>query len=131
MTTTPEVRTAVDLAIDQIHEQFASHDIDVEREPGGGATIVVGDVEIGEQYEPSATWLGFRVSAAYPNADVYPHYIGTVSRRDGKPHGDAVQNVTWRDRSALQISRRSNGWNPRRDTAALKAVKVLAWLADQ
>ncbi|WP_328531261.1 hypothetical protein OG984_09080 [Nocardioides sp. NBC_00368] len=125
------MRTAVDVAIDQIHEQFATHAVDVVREPGGDATIIIDEVMIGEQYEPSTTWLGFRISAAYPNADVYPHYLGPVSRRDGAAHGDAFQNVIWRDRSALQISRRSNGWNPRRDTAALKAVKVLAWLADQ
>jgi len=131
VTTTPEVRTAVDLAIDQIREQFAAQAIDVERVPVGDATIIINDVVIGEQYEPSTTWFGFRVSAAYPNADVYPHYVGAVSRRDGTDHGDAVQTVTWQGRPALQISRRSNGWNPRRDTAALKAVKVLAWLADQ
>lgn len=131
MTTTPEARTAVDLAIDQIREQFAGHPIAATREPGGDATIVIDDITIGEQYEPSTTWLGFRISAAYPNADVYPHYIGPVSRRDGATHGAAVQSVTWQGRAALQLSRRSNGWNPRRDTAGLKAAKVLAWFADQ
>lgn len=131
MTTTPEIRTAVDVAIDQVREHFAGHPIAVTREFAGDATIVIDDVFIGAQYEPSSTWFGFRVSAAYPNADVYPHYIGQVSRRDGTAHGVAVQTVTWQGRTGLQLSRRSKGWSPRRDTAALKAAKVLAWLASQ
>jgi hypothetical protein len=125
------LRTAVDRAVEQIREQFSGHAMTVSREPGGDAVVVIDDIIVGEQYEPNATWFGFRITTAYPSADVYPHYIGRVGRRDGTAHGPAVQSVTWQGRDALQLSRRSNGWNPRRDNAALKAVKVLAWLADQ
>jgi hypothetical protein len=37
----------------------------------------------------------------------------------------------WRDRPALQLSRRSNRWSAATDTAVLKAVKVLTWLASR
>lgn len=131
MTTTPDLRTAVDWAIDQVREQFVGHPVEATREPGGDAVVIIDDVRIGDQYEPNTTWLGFRISAAYPNADVYPHNIGQVSRLDGAGHGGAIQQVTWQGRPALQLSRRSNGWNPRHDTAALKAAKVLAWFAGQ
>ena len=50
---------------------------------------------------------------------------------DTAGHGPAVQAVEWQSRPALQLSRRSNGWNPSRDTAGLKAAKVLSWFADQ
>src|SRR5262249_38478412 len=58
----------------------------------------------------------------------YPHYIGRVDRVDGTPHSSAVQAVTWQDREALQLSRKSNRGNPSRDTAALKAERGLSWL---
>jgi hypothetical protein len=38
-----------------------------------------------------------------------------------------VQPVDWNDRQALQLSRRSNRWNPATDNAALKAEKVIKW----
>lgn len=131
MTTTPSVRTPVDGAVDELRAHFRGHVVEVEPDSNGDSVVLVQEVHVGEQYEPSSTWLGFRISSAYPNADVYPHYVGRVERRDGAAHGSAVQQVEWQGRAALQLSRRSNGWNPRRDTAALKAAKVLTWFADQ
>ncbi|MGB8020003.1 MAG: hypothetical protein WCF04_02115 [Candidatus Nanopelagicales bacterium] len=131
MTTTPDVATPVDRAVEELRKQFAGHEMSIDHEFGGDAVVIIENIHVGDQYAPSATWLGFRISAAYPNADIYPHHIGPVGRRDGGAHGAAVQRVTWKGRPALQLSRRSNGWNPRRDTAALKAAKVLAWFADQ
>lgn len=131
MTTTPDLQTPVDRAIDELREQFAGHPVDVVREANGDAVVIIGDVSIGDQYEPDTTWLGFRITGTYPSADIYPHHIGRVARRDGVGHGQAVQQVEWQGRPALQLSRRSNGWNPRHDNAALKAAKVLAWFAGQ
>ncbi len=131
MTTTPSLHTPIDHALDGLREQFAGHVVEITHEPNGDAVVVVHDVHVGDQYEPSSTWFGFRISTAYPNADIYPHYIGRVVRRDGNAHGPAVQQMEWQNREALQLSRRSNGWSPRRDTASLKAAKVLAWFADQ
>ncbi|WP_436004095.1 hypothetical protein [Knoellia sp. LjRoot47] len=96
----------------------------------GGAHVVIPTVSIGGTYEPDETWLGFHLNAAYPHSDVYPHYIGCVERRDHQPHCSAVQSVEWQGRPALQLSRRSNRWNPATDNAALKAEKVRAWFAE-
>lgn len=125
------VTAAVAAAVTAVETQFTDHSVEVVPDGTGGAIVVIEDVNVGDRYTPSTTWLGFQVSAAYPAADVYPHYVGPVVRRDGQPHGPAIQQVTWRDRPALQLSRRSNGWNPALDNAALKAEKVITWLATQ
>jgi hypothetical protein len=77
------------------------------------------------------TWLGFQINAAYPGSDVYPHYVGVLARADGGALGEAVSPVTWQGRPALQLSRRSNQWNPAIDNAANKAQRILKWLVDR
>ena len=128
---TPNLQCPIDAAVEGVREQFAGHHLEVIRDTDVGAVVIVEDVHVGSQYEPSRTWLGFRITGAYPHADVYPHYVGRVLRTDGAAHGPAVQSVEWQSRPALQLSRRSNGWNPSLDTAALKAAKVMSWFADQ
>lgn len=131
MTTTPSLPSPVQRAVEELRAQFTGHPLEVTADPGGDIVVIVNHVDVGEQYDPSTTWFGFRISSAYPSADVYPHYLGRVARRDGAAHGQAVQEVQWQGRPALQLSRRAKAWNPRRDNAALKAAKVLAWFADQ
>jgi hypothetical protein len=120
---------AVEDAVAAVRDHFAGHPVEVVPDGSGGAFVIVSDVHIGDQYTPPDTWLGFQINAAYPQSDVYPHYIGRVARRDGHKHGEAIQEVTWQDRTALQLSRRSNRWNPATDNAALKAEKVITWFA--
>ena len=122
-----EPTNAVEAAVDAVRAHFAGKPVEVIPDGAGGATVIVDDVDLGDRYTPSTTWLGFHISAAYPHADVYPHYIGRVVRTDGRALGDAVQPVDWHGRQALQLSRRSNGWNPGTDNAALKAEKVITW----
>jgi hypothetical protein len=124
---TPEVAAAVEA----VRAHFAGHPVEVTPDGAGGCFMVVEDVEVGDRYEPPITWLGFHISAACPMSDVYPHYVGLLSRVDGHPHGGAIQQVSWRDRPALQVSRRSNRWNPKLDNAANKAEKVIVWLSGQ
>ncbi|WP_050581016.1 hypothetical protein [Salinispora cortesiana] len=126
-----EVTPAVTTAVDAVREHFAGKPVEVTPDGAGGAFVIVNDIEIGPGYIPSTTWLGFHVSAAYPNADVYPHYTGRLTRTDGQPHGQAIQQVDWQNRPALQLSRRSNGWRVGIDNAALKAEKVITWLVTQ
>lgn len=126
-----EPTSAVEAAVAAVRAHFAGKPVEVVPDGAGGATVIVDQVDLGDRYTPSTTWLGFHISAAYPQADVYPHYIGRVARTDGQPHdqilGNAVQSVDWNGRQALQLSRRSNGWNPATDNAALKAEKVITW----
>ncbi|MGI5243145.1 hypothetical protein [Dactylosporangium sp. CA-139066] len=126
-----ELLPAVASGVDAVRTHFAGLPVEVVPDGAGGAFLTVGDVEVGPRYSPSRTWLGFQISAAYDSADVYPHYVGVLTRTDGRPHGDGIQQVTWRDQAALQLSRRSNGWRPGIDNAALKAEKVITWLVNQ
>ena len=89
------------------------------------------EVDTGDTYAQPSTWLGFHISYLHPAADVYPHYVRPdLSRVDGEPLGPGFSPTTWAFETmpAIQVSRRSNRWDPRRDTPALKALKVLAWL---
>lgn len=124
---TPSVQSAVKA----VRDHFAEQPVEVADDGVGGGYVIVDRVAVGPSYIPATTWLGFHISAAYPASDVYPHYIGPLARADGRPHGPAFQPHTWKDRPCLQVSRRSNRWNPTIDNAALKAEKVLAWIAAQ
>lgn len=123
------ITAAVSAAVAAVREHFAGHPVEAIPDGTGGAFVIVEDVEIGSTYTPSATWLGFQINAAYPSSDVYPHYVGRITRVDGSPHGEAITDVEWQQRPALQLSRRSNRWRPGVDNAVLKAEKVIAWLA--
>jgi len=123
--------SAVAGAVDAVQGHFAGKPVEVIPDGAGGAFVIISGIEAGARYTPTATWLGFQVNAAYPASDVYPHYTGRLARTDGRPHGQAIQQVTWQGRDALQLSRKSHGWNPAVDTAALKAEKVVTWLITQ
>lgn len=116
-------------AVAAVRDHFADRQVDVVPDGSGGAHVTVHSIDVGPSYRPTTTWLGFHINAAYPMSDVYPHYVGPVARADGQPHGEAVQAVDWRGQPALQLSRRSNRWNPAIDNAALKAEKVVTWFA--
>jgi hypothetical protein len=118
-------------AADAVRANFAGHAVDVNPDGAGGAFVIVSDVAISSRYTPATTWLGFHLNAAYPASDVYPHYIGVLARADGRGLGEAITSTTWQGRPALQLSRRSNQWNPAVDNAANKAERILKWLADR
>jgi len=120
----------VEAAINELRRDFAGHQIDVEDEPQGGAYVIVHDLPLGDQYAPPCSWVGFLIHFQYPRSDIYPHFIdASVTRVDGKGWGGGISGPTdWRDRKVLQISRKSNHWNPNTDSAALKLAKVLEWL---
>lgn len=122
---TPEVAAAVD----EVRAAFAPSSVTVEPDGDGGAYVIVESVPLGDAYIPDETWLGFQVTFQYPLSDVYPHFVrGDLARVDGAPLGEATSPTPWRDRPAIQLSRRSNRLNPATDTAVLKALKVMTWL---
>lgn len=126
---TPEVEAAVE----GVRQTFPGHRLEVEPEVQGGAYVVVHELPLGGRYAPETSWFGFLITFQYPRADVYPHFIdGGVRRADGRPHGPGFSGPNpWRGRPALQVSRRSNRWDPALDTAAVKLLKVLEWVRAQ
>ena len=126
---TPEVEEAVR----EIREAFPDHQVDVVPEAQGGAYVVVRDLTIGDHYVPPTTWVGFLVDFQYPRSDVYPHFIdGAIRRADGGAHVAGFSGPTdWRGIRTVQISRRSNRWQPAVDTAVTKLLKVQQWIREQ
>lgn len=126
-----EVRPEIVTAVEQLREQFPDNSMTATSDGTGGVTVILDDITPGSPYVESTTWLGFHITAAYPDADVYPHFVGRLQRTDGQPHGLGFAEVDWHGRPALQLSRRSNQWNRATDTAALKALKVMTWLGSR
>ena len=123
----------VEKAIAEIRHAFAGRMVEAEDEPQGGAYVIVDGVSIGAAYAPSVTWFGFLISFQYPHADVYPHFIDPqVKRVDGGSLASGFSGPTdWRGRPVIQVSRRSNRWDPTVDTAVAKLLKVIEWVKEQ
>ena len=121
---TPDVAAA----IDEIKLGFPDATVQVE-ESGDGVVVVVDPVDPGEPYVQPETWIGFRITFQYPYADVYPHFVrGDLTRKDGAGLGEGMTVTTFENRSAVQISRKSNRLDPATDTALIKLHKVVQWL---
>ena len=121
---TSEIATAVD----EIRQAFPNCSVNAEEDGQGGCYVTVSGVEIGARYIPQHASFSFHIGFQYPRADVYPHYTDVgIKRVDGGGHGGGVSQVIWRERSVLQLSRRSNRWSPANDTAAIKLAKVVEW----
>jgi hypothetical protein len=95
--------------------------------------VTLHGADIGPRFTPAASWVGFLITFQYPRADVYPHFIdgAVVVAGGGQLPAGITAGHTWRGRSALQVSRKSNRWNAAVDTAALKLAKVIEWLRGQ
>lgn len=121
-----EVTPAVAEAVAAVREHFAGRPVQVTPDGGGGAVVIIDNIDFGDYYHPRTTWLGFLIDAACPQSDIYPYYSGRMSRVDEQPHGEGVSETEWQGRSALQLSRRSNLRNGF-DNAVLKTERVIQW----
>jgi hypothetical protein len=108
----------------------------------GGAFVLVDDVDIGEQFAPPVTWIGFHITWPYPDADVYPHfidagirYIGTGPTPNQHQDGNlptAMSRGNFQapgfNLAAIQVSRRSNRRDAEVDTALDKLLRIIRFL---
>jgi hypothetical protein len=121
------ITAEVAAAIEEVRQAFPAHTVTFDEDGQGSAYVTVAALDIGTKYEVSTAACSFHIGFQYPRSDIYPHYIdGHIKRRDVQSRA-GVQEITWRDRQVLQLSRRSNKWNPATDTAAIKLTKVLEW----
>lgn len=122
---TPEVSRA----IEQLKAAFPASTVSARDLGDGGASVAIDGVDPGEPFTQRETWMCFVIGFQYPYADIYPLFVRPdLSRVDGAPLGDGITLGSFEERSAIQLSRRSNRLDPGTDTAALKVVKVLEWL---
>ncbi|MGO4299357.1 hypothetical protein [Leifsonia sp. RAF41] len=125
---------AIEEAIGELCATFPNAAVTYEGDGVGGAWVMIDAVPLGSIYEQESSWIAFQITFPYPEADVYPLFVREdLRRKDGQPHGDGFQSVTWgpHGRPGTQLSRRSNRLNPAIDTAATKVLKVLKWLTEQ
>lgn len=131
-----EVKESVRQALDEIKCLFSGHAIDVVPDEQGGVFVRVHELEIGDQYLPNVTWIGFRITFQCPFPDVYPHFTDpSIQRKDGKPLRDGFSRQKWQfgkdHLQVTQISRRSKKHNPQENTPGVKLGKVLDWIRKQ
>jgi hypothetical protein len=118
-------------AVEEIRSTFADSSITATADADGGAWIVIDGIDLGPKWTPSRSWLAFHLAATYPYADVYPHFMDGALTLAAGGFPDAVTpraSFPGHPEPCLQISRKSNRWNPANDTAAVKALKVIEWL---
>lgn len=131
--TTVAIAPVVAEAIEELRGTFEGATVSVKADGEGGAYVRVDPVDPGPPYAQRETWIGFRITAQYPYADVYPLFVSNdLSRVNGQPLGEGMSpNVPFDGQPAVQVSRRSNHLNPATDTAAFKVLKVLGWMASR
>lgn len=120
-------------AIDELKKKFPNSPVTVEDDGAGGARVILEDVEIGDRFAPSRTWLGAHIPALYPYADIYPVFMAPeVIRKDGVPFTPPITpNANFAGRAALQISRRNNLAQQYPQPAFAKFLKVVDFLRKQ
>src|SRR5437762_2181603 len=108
-----EISAAVTKAIEEIQSSFPNWAVEAEPDGSGGAFVLLQKVPLGPPYSQADTWIAFQITFQYPYADVYPHFTRPdLTRADGKPLGEGLGGgAQFRNRSAIQISRRSNKLN--------------------
>ena len=124
----PEVKQAVG----GLRRCFSEAEVTAHVNADGGAVVTIDPIDLGSAYAPQYSWIKFAISFQYPYADIYPLFVRPdVIRTDGQPHGKGISLASLEGEAALQLSRRSNRWDPAVDTAAVKVTKVIQWLKDQ
>lgn len=131
MTGTVSLAAEVGQAVEELRSTFGHTSVAVTPDSDGGAWVVIDDVELGAAWTQQRSWLAFHIAATYPYADVYPHFIdaGCELAAGGLPEAITPgASFPEYQGTCLQISRKSNRWNPLTDTAATKALKVIEWV---
>ena len=109
-------------AIDELHEAFPGR-VRVTSD-AAGAVVELRAVELGSGWSAPTGTLWFVVPFHYPDAAIYPYYVTGA----GHAAGGALQPVTWRGQTAVQVSLRHNAWNPASDTALGSVLLTQSWL---
>ena len=135
------MKPAVEKAIADLGSGLPGHAVRVQEDPDGGAFVIVDGVDIGASFAPSVSWIGFQITWACPDPDVYPHfidpgirYVGTGEAPNKYPEGDLPTAMTRGAQMpgfnlpAIQVSRRSNHHVAETDSPLRKLLRVTEFL---
>jgi hypothetical protein len=131
----------VETSLTELRDGMVGHGVRVEEDGQGGAFVIVDDIEIGDHFAPSCFWIGFHITWADEDADIYPHfipadvrYVGGGAAPNEHPEGD-LPTAMGRGHEmpgfklpAIQISRRSTHRNAATDSALHKLLRVIEFL---
>lgn len=118
-------------AVEEVEASFPDCTVTSTPDGSGGAWVDIAGVDLGDRWNEGPHTLSFHIAASCPYADVYPLFLDERARlTDGTLPTAVSPGVTCHtdSRTAVQVSRRSNRWDPMMDTPANKVAKVLAWL---
>jgi hypothetical protein len=130
----------VETGLSMLRDGMAGHGVQVKDDGSGGAFVIVEDIDIGDHFAPTRSWIGFHATWA-EDADVYPHYIDPEMRYVGSgaapnefPEGNLPSAMSRNaqmpgfERPAIQISRRSNHRNAETDSPLMKLLRIIDFL---
>jgi hypothetical protein len=127
-------KPAVEEAIRELKVQFGEARVVATELPDGGAKVIVDAIELGPPFAQSETWVGFTLTALYPYADVYPHFVRPdLARLDGQSLQPPIHIANnFYGEPAVMVSRRTRATGPANpNNALLKLLKVQSWLRSQ
>src|SRR5690348_209810 len=77
------MKTAVAEAVDELVAGLPQATVETKDDPDGGTYVLVDEVTLGPSFDPPSSWISFQITWAYPDADVYPHFIDSKVRYVG------------------------------------------------
>lgn len=124
------VLAPVAVAIADLRSCFPGSELRVEPDGAGGARVAVERVELSSIYRQTETWIAGHFVPQLPYADVYPLFVrGDLARVDGRALGTGLsQGHMFLERTAVQVSRRSNRRDPAVEMVSHKFLKVIEWI---
>jgi hypothetical protein len=129
------MKEAVQTALAAIVERYGAERVRAVPDGQGGAWVEISDVDLGDSYTPTTTFVIVLLPFNLPNADVYPmHVRADLNRTDGAGLGEgfSATSVSWpgdpQPRPVTQVSRRTRRSDFTRQTALQKIEKVIDWI---
>lgn len=135
------MKASVKKALEDLRRGLPGVEISSQEDPDGGAHVLIKDLDIGSSFDPATSWISFHITFAYPDADIYPHFIDAsiqyVGQGDAPNHFPAgnLPKAMSRDAvasgfelAAIQVSRKSETRDLNAYSALTKLLGVLEFL---
>lgn len=139
--TTPDLanlKEAVRVAATGVVEAFRCDRVRFVPDGQGGVWAEINEVDLGEIYTASTTFVVCLLPFNLPGADVYPLFVRPdLARKDGQCLGEgfSASQLVWpgdtQPRPVTQVSRRTRRNDFAHQTAVQKIKKVLDWVRTQ